>query len=190
MNNKYYIRSVLEALQNGQVIAYPTETILSLGCDPDNFNAVKRLLKIKQRSWKKGFILVGANCSQFFRYIDEAYLTYHYCMKIRTVYSQPITWVIPARFTTPCWLTGRFSSVAVRLSIFKPLQELCLSFGKALISTSANLSGYSPVYTFDDIYRQFGNYVYVPPVLNTKIVNKRSNPSGIRDIITGAWLRY
>ncbi|AKC60390.1 Sua5/YciO/YrdC/YwlC family protein [Blochmannia endosymbiont of Camponotus (Colobopsis) obliquus] len=178
---------LLEALHDGQVIAYPTETIFSLGCDPDNILAVERLLSIKRRSWKKGFILVGANYKQLFQYIDDSLINDQQCLRVFRDSFFPITWVFPVKSTTPSWLIGTFSSLAIRYSFFTPLQKLCLLFGKALISTSANLSGYPPARTISDIYKQFG---YSIPVMKTDLINKNYNPSKIRDARTGIWLRY
>lgn len=65
----------INALTEGQVIAYPTESVYGLGCDPDNLLAIELLLKVKQREKNKGLILIAAEFSQLLPYIDLEYIT-------------------------------------------------------------------------------------------------------------------
>lgn len=65
----------LNALKSGEVIAYPTEGVFGVGCDPDNADAIKKLLALKQRPVEKGLILIAANYEQLLPYIDESQLT-------------------------------------------------------------------------------------------------------------------
>ena len=62
------LTSVLEHLKSGGVIAYPTEGVWGLGCDPNNQDAINNLLTIKGRSYEKGLILIGSKFEQFFQY--------------------------------------------------------------------------------------------------------------------------
>ena len=62
-------------LQAGNVIAYATEAVFGLGCDPDNEAAVHKLLAIKQRPVDKGLILIAADWSQLTAYVDDERLT-------------------------------------------------------------------------------------------------------------------
>ena len=66
------IEQFVELLKQEKVIAYPTEAVFGLGCDPDSQQAVESLLTLKQRSWKKGLILIAANLQQLMPYIDTA----------------------------------------------------------------------------------------------------------------------
>lgn len=66
---------VLEALQTGEVIAYPTEGVFGVGCDPDNPEAIQKLLELKQRPVEKGLILIAASYEQLLPYVDESQLT-------------------------------------------------------------------------------------------------------------------
>lgn len=61
----------LFTLKMGEIIAYPTESVFALGCDPDNEIAIKKLLSIKKRSWKKGLILITGNYKQIIPYINK-----------------------------------------------------------------------------------------------------------------------
>jgi L-threonylcarbamoyladenylate synthase len=58
------ISAALKALDAGGVIAYPTEAVYGLGCDPGNSVALQRILDIKSREAHKGFILIAANQDQ------------------------------------------------------------------------------------------------------------------------------
>ena len=69
------LANVLNALKNEKVVAYPTEAVFGLGCDPDSELAVHALLDLKQRQWEKGLILIAANYEQLLPYVDDAKLS-------------------------------------------------------------------------------------------------------------------
>ncbi|EHD19922.1 MULTISPECIES: L-threonylcarbamoyladenylate synthase type 1 TsaC [Brenneria] len=176
---------VLQALRNEEVIAYPTEAVFGLGCDPDSETAVNRLLALKRRSWRKGLILIAADYQQLAPYVDDSALSDAQKNAMFSSWPGPVTWVIPARPTTPTWLTGQFSSLAVRVSAHPLVKKLCVGYGKPLVSTSANLSGLPPCRSEQEIHQQFGVDF---PVLHGQ-VGGRVNPSEIRDVLTGKLLR-
>lgn len=183
--NSTALSDVLQALQQEEVIAYPTEAVFGLGCDPDSEKAVNALLALKQRPWQKGLILIAANYEQLKPYVDDAALTDSQRETIFSVWPGPVTWVIPARPETPRWLTGSFDSLAVRVSDHPLVQQLCSQYGKPLVSTSANLSGQEPCRTTEEVRMQFGSSL---PVL-AGLVGGRLNPSEIRDALTGKQFR-
>ena len=183
--NRTALSDVLQALQQEEVIAYPTEAVFGLGCDPDSEKAVNALLALKQRPWQKGLILIAANYEQLKPYIDDAALTDSQRETIFSVWPGPVTWVIPARPETPRWLTGSFDSLAVRVSDHPLVQQLCSQYGKPLVSTSANLSGQEPCRTTEEVRIQFGSSL---PRL-AGLVGGRLNPSEIRDALTGKQFR-
>lgn len=182
---KNNLLSIVSQLHAQQVIAYPTEAVFGLGCDPDSQQAVESLLQLKQRSWEKGLILIAASYQQLLPYIDDEQLTDAQKEHIFSFWPGPVTWVMPARESTPKWLTGRFNSLAVRVSDHLQVRDLCLAFGKPLVSTSANLSGLEPCRTEECVYQQFGQSF---PVLSGS-VGGRQNPSEIRDALTGKLFR-
>ncbi|CNI40829.1 sua5 YciO YrdC YwlC family protein [Yersinia massiliensis] len=191
-NNKVSIKKnndglaeVLRALQQEEVIAYPTEAVFGLGCDPDSEKAVNALLALKQRPWQKGLILIAASYEQLKPYVDDSALSDLQRETIFSCWPGPVTWVIPARADTPRWLTGNFDSLAVRVSDHPLVQQLCLQYGKPVVSTSANLSGLEPCRTEEEVRIQFGPSL---PVLLGK-VGGRLNPSEIRDALTGKQFR-
>ncbi|GKX59251.1 L-threonylcarbamoyladenylate synthase type 1 TsaC [Leminorella grimontii] len=177
--------TIVDRLRQQQVVAYPTEAVFGLGCDPDSESAVMDLLKIKQRSWEKGLILIAADYEQLRPYVDDERLTQEQKDEIFSYWPGPVTWVMPAKATTPKWLTGRFDTLAIRVSDHLLVCELCRAFGKPLVSTSANLSGLEPCRTVQGVREQFGDDF---PVLVGQ-VGGRQNPSEIRDALTGKLFR-
>ncbi|WP_145476298.1 L-threonylcarbamoyladenylate synthase type 1 TsaC [Yersinia similis] len=183
--NNFALTDIVRALRQEEVIAYPTEAVFGLGCDPDSEKAVNTLLVLKQRPWQKGLILVAANYAQLEPYINDSMLNEIQRETLFSTWPGPITWVIPARVETPQWLTGCFDSLAVRVSNHPLVQQLCAEYGKPLVSTSANLSGYEPCRTEEEVRLQFGPSL---PVLSGQ-VGGRLNPSEIRDALTGKRFR-
>lgn len=179
------IESIIVSLKQEKVIAYPTEAVFGLGCDPDSETAVHQLLDLKQRPWEKGLILIADNYEQLKDYIDDEQLTETQKQAMFATWPGPVTWVIPAKATTPKWLTGRFDTLAVRVTDHELVKKLCRQYGKPLVSTSANLSGFEPCRTTEEVVAQFKGRV---PVLDGN-VGGRQNPSEIRDAKTGQLYR-
>ncbi|MCW2477060.1 MULTISPECIES: L-threonylcarbamoyladenylate synthase type 1 TsaC [unclassified Symbiopectobacterium] len=177
--------SVLQELIKQNVIAYPTEAVFGLGCDPDSEAAVMQLLALKQRPVEKGLILIAADYQQLTPYIDDSQLSAEQKSAMFASWPGPVTWVMPAKPGTPRWLTGQFSSLAVRVSAHPLVRELCLAFGKPIVSTSANLTGLPPCRTVQEVLAQFGEAF---PVLLGE-TSGRQNPSEIRDVLTGNLIR-
>ena len=173
---------IITSLHNGEVIAYPTEAVYGLGCDPDNPKAVATILAIKNRPINKGLILIAQSYAQLKPYIDEDKLTQAQLQKAQSYWPGPFTIVMPARATTPKWLTGDFDSIAVRVSAHPVVQKLCQAFNKPLVSTSANLSGQPAINEQSHLQQQLGDKV-------AHIVagepNQNLQPSTIIDAISG-----
>lgn len=151
----WQLRRAAEIIRNGGVIAYPTETVYGLGCDPFNANAVMRLLDLKHRDWRKGLILVAASLEQILPVIqveDTKQLA-------KTIADEKnvTTWVIPANPQLPSWIRGEHDSVAIRISKHPIIVELCKSLGFPIVSTSANPSQLNPARNALQIQRYFGN---------------------------------
>jgi L-threonylcarbamoyladenylate synthase len=176
----------LEALQNGQVIAYPTEGVFGVGCDPDNSEAITKLLTVKQRSADKGLILIAASYEQLLPYIDEAQLTDEQLQVVKSSWPGPVTWIMPVSERVLSLVSGQFDSVAVRVTDHPLVQKLCLAYGKPLTSTSANLSGHPPCKTTAEVERQLGD---TDVVILAGSTGGRDKPSEIRDARTGKVLR-
>ncbi|MBQ4679267.1 MULTISPECIES: Sua5/YciO/YrdC/YwlC family protein [Aeromonas] len=174
------------ALQHDGVIAYATEAVFGLGCDPDSEAAVQRLLAIKQRPVEKGLILIAAGLAQLQDYIDLDQLTSEQLARVEASWPGPFTWIMPARPDTPAWLTGQFDTLAVRVTAHPQVQALCRAFGKPLVSTSANLTGEEPARRLADIGELLASQLaYILP----GEVGGQANPSEIKDARTGAVIR-
>lgn len=174
-----------EKLTQGRVIAYPTEAVFGLGCDPDNKNAVLTVLTLKNRPIEKGLILIANNFQQLIPYINLYKITNEQKQLMLSSWPGPITWIVPKNSKTPYFLTGQFDSIAIRVTKHPLVSELCRLFAKPLVSTSANLSGLEPCRTIADVEKQFGVDF---PILQGE-TEKRMNPSEIRDINTGQTIR-
>ena len=180
------ISQAVAALQQQDVIAYPTEAVFGLGCDPQNEQAVMKLLAIKQRPVEKGLILVAANIAQLTGYIDTDKLSSEQLAEINATWPGPYTWVMPSKPTVPKWLTGQFDSIAVRISAHPTVQALCNEFGGPITSTSANLTGLAPCITAQEVNQQLASHLgYVVD----EQVGELAQPTTIRDALTGKHFR-
>ena len=175
---------IANVIQQGGVVAYPTEAVFGLGCDPDNQKAVERLLKIKQRSVEKGLILIASEFEQLSNYLLP--LSQSLKDKVLATWPGPITWLLPTTSNTPQWITGQHSSVAVRVSSHPACQQLCKALGKPLVSTSANPSQQMPAKTIQMVstyFQQDIDAIYDAPL------GKNKSPTEIRDAISGKKIR-
>lgn len=176
---------IVEQLKQNRVVAYPTEAVFGLGCNPHSQCAVEALLALKQRPPEKGLILVAPELDLLLPFIDTTGLQDKHFQYLQAQYSHPITWVVPARSSTPKFLTGAFDSIAVRLCRHEAVKQLCTKTGFALTSTSANVSGMPPCKTAREVYSQFGADF---PVLDMPVGNA-PNPSEIRDLLSNQLFR-
>ncbi|MGH8055487.1 MAG: Sua5/YciO/YrdC/YwlC family protein [Stenotrophomonas sp.] len=138
------LESVVPVLQAGGVIAYPTEAVWGLGCDPANEAAVMKLLALKQRPVEKGMILVAASPAQLDGWVQLDALADERRHAVLESWPGANTWIVPAGARAPCWITGEHSGIAVRVSAHPQVQALCAAWGGPLVSTSANLAGEPP----------------------------------------------
>ncbi len=176
----------VDALLQGEVIAYPTEGVFGLGCDPDNEKAIKKLLHIKTRDKEKGLILIAAELSQLKDYIDFECLDDEIKEKVLSTWPGPVTWIMPKGNKATTWLTGQYDTIAVRVSAHPNVQALCRAFGKPITSTSANLTGYAPCMTEDEAKKEFNHHLVC---VFKGVTGERNKPSEIRDALTGKIVR-
>ena len=179
----FRLRHAARILRQGGVIAYPTEAVFGLGCDPLNRDAVQRILTIKQRPMTKGLILIASKLDQLLPFIRPPGDAIQ--ARIADTWPGPVTWVMPAPPATPVWLRGTHDSLAVRVTAHPLATALCEAFGGAIVSTSANASGRPPARTpLEARLRCPG----VDLILHGA-TGGRQNPSEIRDATTGQRLR-
>lgn len=134
----------IAALHRGGVIAYPTEAVWGLGCDPFDEAAVRRLLALKQREVAKGLILISGALDAFEHLLDWDALPTDRREAVFATWPGPHTWIVPASSRVPRWITGMHDGVAVRVSAHPLVASLCDAFGAPLVSTSANRAGDPP----------------------------------------------
>ncbi len=138
---RHDLTAAIAALKRGGVIAYPTEAVWGLGCDPMDETAVLRLLAIKQRPVDKGLILVASRPEQLDGLVDWQALPAQRREAVFESWPGPRTWVVPCLARMPRWITGSHQGVAVRVSSHPLVAGLCEEFGGPVVSTSANLAG-------------------------------------------------
>jgi L-threonylcarbamoyladenylate synthase len=178
------IQQAIEVLQQGGIIAYPTEAVFGLGCDPLNEKAVMRLLNLKQRSVEQGLILIAATLEQLQPWIDE--VTPEQFNKAIKTWPGPYTWIFPAKKTVPFWLRGKHKGIAVRITDHPIAKELCEQFGAAIVSTSANPHGQAPAMTGSEVRNYFSleiNYIVEGSL------GESARPTEIRDVVSGKIIR-
>jgi L-threonylcarbamoyladenylate synthase len=181
---RQHLRQAVATLRSGGIVAYPTEAVYGLGCDPCNPEAVFRLLDLKGRSPKQGLILIAASYAGLRPFVEE--LPEDLMQRVWASWPGPATWVLPAQPQTPPWLTGRYQSLAVRVTAHPLAAALCASFGSALVSTSANRRGASPARTALGVRRRFARQLdYILPGQ----VGGARRPTEIRDARTNSLLR-
>ncbi|AWB66458.1 threonylcarbamoyl-AMP synthase [Saccharobesus litoralis] len=145
------IEQAAQIFQQGGVLAYPTEAVFGVGCDPDNQQAVEKLLQIKQRPIEKGLILLAANYSQLLPYIDDKSIPQDKRYTVLSRWPNGITQIIKANDNTPRFLTGQFDAIAVRITDQPDVVALCNLTNKPIVSTSANLTGEEPARTWQEL---------------------------------------
>lgn len=143
------IEAAAARLRAGGVIAYPTEAVWGLGCDPFNEAAVLRLLALKCRPVDKGVILVVADVTRLDGLVDWQALDPAARETVFASWPGPHTWIVPATARVPAWVRGAHRDVAVRCSAHPVVVALCHAFGGPLVSTSANPAGAPPPRTLD-----------------------------------------
>ena len=156
MGSKAFQQAV-HCLLSGQIIAYPTEAVYGLGCDPYHTPALERLLQIKERDQAQGLILIGSTFKQFGDFIRP--LEPPVYKKVMRHWPGPITWLLPASANCPTLLRGDHDTIAVRLSAHSLCQALCQTCQMPLVSTSANKHGQAPARTALEVQQQLGKQI-------------------------------
>ncbi len=180
---RWPLRQAVRCLRAGGLVAYPTETVYGLGCDPLDPEAVARLLALKGRPAAKGLILVAADLATLAPWLD---LPASALAPLTAPRAQPVSWVVPAAPWVPPWLTGGRDTLAVRLTSHPLARALSAAFGLPLVSTSANRSGRPPARSALQVQRRLGPGV---DYLLHGRAGPHRRPSEIRDLLSGRRLR-
>ncbi len=179
----FRLRRAAWMVRRGGVIAYPTEGVYGLGCDPLNAKAVRRLLAMKRRPVGKGLILVASSLDQLLPFVILP--ASRIMDRVLATWPGPVTWVFPVRKKVPKWLHGGRGSLAVRVSAHPPVALLCRRTGP-LVSTSANITNRPPCRNVLAVRRVFGRGLN--DILPGRL-GGLSGPTPIYDGSTGKVLR-
>ena len=174
------------ALRAGGVVAYPTEAVWGLGCDPHSRAAFERLFALKRRPPEHGVLLIGADFAQVAAYIDLGATPPGALARAQASWPGPHTWVFPRASDVPDWIAGSHAGIALRVTAHAPAAQLCCAFGGALISTSANRHGEAPARSAADVQAAFG--ATLAAILDGP-TGGLAQPTPIRDALSGALLR-
>ena len=168
------IKKACEVLQKGGVILYPTDTIWGIGCDATNVEAVKRVYEIKKRADSKAMLVLVDNAVKVDFYVDKAPEVAFDLIELTT---KPLTIIYDGAKNLAPNLIAEDGSVGIRVTSEEFSNQLCFRFRKAIVSTSANVSGEPSPATFAEIsdeIKQSVDYI-VQSRRNEKPVSKPSS---------------
>lgn len=174
-------------LRKGGLLAYPTEAVFGLGCDPFNAMAVARLHGLKQRDPAKGFLLVAAAEAQLDPFVEWSALSPRQLDDVRATWPGPVTWILPRRHDLASAVAGAFEGIAARVTAHAATAALCRAVGGAIVSTSANRQGCEPARSAWEVQGQFARSG-LDAILDAPL-GGRALPTEIRDALTGGVLR-
>ena len=163
------INKALEVLANGDIILYPTDTIWGIGCDATNENAIAKIYKIKKRVKNKALISLVANKKQLKNITGN--------IPNLDITSSPTTVIYPSVIGLSKKLLSKNGSAAIRIVQDNFCQQLIQYFGKAIVSTSANISGVNNPKQFSEISEEIKKNVDY--IVNLRHDELMSTPSAI-----------
>ena len=146
------IRNAVETMRKGGVILYPTDTVWGIGCDATNAEAVKRVYEIKQRDDSKALICLvdsDARMQRYFRNVPD--VAWQLVDSLKEGDTKPTTLILDGAINLAENLIAEDGSVGMRITNEPFSKELCYRFQKAIVSTSANISGEPAAQNYCDI---------------------------------------
>ena len=156
MSGWRYRRAVM-TLRDGGIVAYPTESVYGIGCDPWDFAGVARVFEVKRRASRKRCIIIAAHSRDLDRLVDV------YAPRFSKFASRywpgPVTLVAPARAGAPPWLVDAEGTLATRVTRHPVARGLCASHRGPLVSTSANRAGRPPARNVLRVRCEFGTEI-------------------------------
>jgi len=145
----------VEQLQQGRIVAFPTETYYGLAVDPNNESAVTALFNLKKRPVDKPLLLLVKNTSQL------SHLISHVPPELKPLMEKywpgPLTLIFPAHPLVNNKITARTGTVGIRISPHPIAEKIVGKFGGAITATSANISGRPPAKTAQEVVDMFGD---------------------------------
>ena len=169
------LRQAVETLRKGGLILYPTDTVWGIGCDATNAEAVAKVFALKQRAEAKSMLVLVDSATRAQRYVkdipDVAYDMFEMADK-------PLTLILDNARGLADGLVAEDGSVGIRVTNEKFSHDLCYRFMKAVVSTSANISGHPTAAIYPEIEQEIIDGVdYV--VRYRRDDTKKAKPSSI-----------
>lgn len=170
---------IVNFLNRGKVIVYPTDTIYGIGCRADNKKAISRIYKIKKREKKKPLLILVSSMAMAKKYcrINKEQVLY-----LKKAWPGPVSVVCLSRQKLPVELTGGLATQAVRLPKNNFLIRIVKKIGMPLVSTSLNLSGEPPILELKNIEKILNKEKPDLIIDAGRLKNKASKIIDIRDI--------
>jgi L-threonylcarbamoyladenylate synthase len=136
MQNMYH--EAIQTLKSGGVLLYPSDTIWGLGCDVRNDQAIDKILELKNRPASKGLIVLISKMEQLSEYVEQVP---DLAWDLVEFAEDPLTIIYPKGKNVSPSLLGPDGSIAIRLVKDEFCKGLIYRYQRAIVSTSANLSG-------------------------------------------------
>ena len=151
MTQQEDIKQAIEVMRRGGVILYPTDTVWGIGCDATNAEAVKRVYDIKQRDDSKALICLVDSDSRLQRYVRNVPDVAWQLIDSLQEGDRPTTLILDGAINLAENLIADDGSIGIRITQEPFSKELCFRFQKAIVSTSANISGEPAAQNYRDI---------------------------------------
>ena len=151
MTQEEDIRNAVKVLREGGIILYPTDTVWGIGCDATNAEAVARVYKIKHRNDSKALICLVDSDARLQRYVRNVPAV---AWDLLDAATKPTTVILDGAVNLASNLISEDGSIALRITKDPFSHELCYRFQKALVSTSANISGEPAAQNYKDIAQE------------------------------------
>lgn len=201
INQDLSIPQAVKLLQQGAIVAYPTEAVYGLGCDPNNHQALQNLMSLKHRDENKGVILIASKIEQLEFYVDTAlYPEALHMARTRNFAADGVTvsvdnfttWLLPINPKTinkiDPLIYGKFDTIAIRVTEHPIVVELCNLFSGPIVSTSANISGQAAIKDKNRLYQLVNENKLISGVVAGEL-GGYDKPSRIINAVTGELIR-
>lgn len=156
MNIEEDIKQAVETMRKGGVILYPTDTIWGIGCDATNEEAVRRVYEIKRREDSKALICLVDSDNRLQRYVKDVPNVAWDLIEYAT---RPLTIIFDGARNLAPNLVAEDGSIGIRVTREEFSRQLCYRFQKAIVSTSANISGEPSPACFAEVSDEIKNAV-------------------------------
>ena len=152
MTREEDIKNAVETMRRGGTILYPTDTVWGIGCDATNAEAVKKVYDIKQRDDSKALICLVDSDARLQRYVRQVPdVAWQLIDSLKDSDARPTTLILDGAVNLAPNLIADDGSIALRITQEPFSRELCYRFQKAVVSTSANISGEPAAQNYRDI---------------------------------------